>query len=144
MSGAFLWIKAFHLIFVVAWFAGLFYLPRLFVNHAMSDNPAVHAQLKIMERKLLRFITPFMLLALGLGLWMLVQNWAFYKTAGWMHIKLAAVIALVLYHIWCAKLVADFQHERNHHSHVWYRWFNEIPVFFLFGIVILVIVRPTF
>ncbi len=138
-----LWLKAFHVIFMVAWFAGLFYLPRLFVNHAMAEEEAVRARLTIMERKLYRFIMPWMLLTLGLGFWLLYEYaWAAYKHMGWLHLKLALVAGLVAYHFYCGKLVRDFAANRCHRSHVWFRWFNELPVLVLFGAVILAVVKP--
>lgn len=134
-----LWIKAFHIIFVVSWFAGLFYLPRLFVNHAMATNEAEIARLKLMEYKLFRFMTPLAILALIFGIWL----WLGYGfSGGWLHAKLALVVVLVLYHVYCGKLLADFRHDRNQHGHVYYRWLNEIPVLILTAIVILVVVKP--
>lgn len=134
-----LWIKAFHIIFVVSWFAGLFYLPRLFVNHAMATEPAEIARLKLMEGKLYRFMTPLAVLALVFGIWL----WLGYGFTGtWLHLKLALVAVLVGYHLHCGKLVSDFSHDRNRHSHVFYRWYNELPVLLLSAIVILVVVKP--
>ena len=138
-----LWIKAFHVIFMVAWFAGLFYLPRLFVNHAMAEEETVRARLTVMETKLYRFITPWMLLTLGFGFWLLYEYaWAAYRHMGWLHLKLALVAGLVAYHFYCGKLVRDFAADRCHRSHVWFRWFNELPVLVLFGAVILAVVKP--
>ena len=138
-----LWVKAFHVIFMVAWFAGLFYLPRLFVNHAMAEEEAVRARLTVMETKLYRFITPWMLLTLGFGFWLLYEYaWAAYRHMGWLHLKLALVAGLVAYHFYCGKLVRDFAADRCHRSHVWFRWFNELPVLVLFGAVILAVVKP--
>lgn len=137
-----LWLKAFHLIFMVTWFAGLFYLPRLYVYHAMSDDQASIDRFKIMERKLFfGIMTPgaLLTLAFGLGLLMSQPHW---MQAGWMHAKLSLILALLVYHVWCAKLLIDFKHDRNKHSHVWYRWFNEAPVLVLFAIVILAVVKP--
>lgn len=135
----FLWIKAFHIVFVVTWFAGLFYLPRLYVYHAMADDVAGSARFKIMERKLFYGImTPSAVLALALGLWL----WLGYGFAGaWLHIKLALVIILVAYHIYCGKLLLDFKHDRNKHGHVYYRWLNELPVLILIAIVLLVVLK---
>jgi len=134
-----LWIKALHIIFVISWFAGLFYLPRLFVNHAMVDDANTKARLALMEQKLYRFMLPLAVLALALGLWL----WLGYGiTGGWLHAKLALVIGLVAYHLYCGKLMRDFAAGKNQHSHMWYRWFNEIPVLVLFAIVILVVVKP--
>lgn len=139
-----LWVKAFHTIFMVTWFAGLFYLPRLFVYHAMSNDDISIERFKIMERKLFYGImTPGALITLILGLWMLFDYaWQIYSQMLWLHIKLALVVVLLIYHGWCWKLVQDFKHNRNRHSHVWYRWFNELPVLLLIAIVILVIVKP--
>ena len=134
-----LWIKALHIIFVTSWFAGLFYLPRLFVNHAMVSDPSVQERLALMEYKLYRFMTPLAVLALLFGFWL----WIGYGiTGGWMHIKLTLVAGLVIYHWYCGKLMRDFKAGKNMHQHVWYRWFNEIPVLILLAVVILVVVKP--
>ncbi|MBA2492074.1 MAG: protoporphyrinogen oxidase HemJ [Gammaproteobacteria bacterium] len=138
-----LWVKAFHIIFMVTWFAGLFYLPRLFVYHAMSDDQKSLDRFVIMERKLFwGIMTPSAILTIAFGLWLLVGEWPIYQSAAWMHVKLSLVVLLGGYHIWCAKLVRGFQLGDNSRSHVWYRWFNEVPVLFLAAIVILVIVQP--
>ncbi len=138
-----IWVKAFHIIFMVAWFAGLFYLPRLFVNHAMAEEEAVKQRLALMERKLYRFIGPWMLLTIGFGLWLMYDYaWAAYKHMLWLHLKLLLVAALVAYHFYCGKLLRDFAAGRNRHSHVWYRWFNELPVLVLFAAVILAVAKP--
>ena len=139
-----LWVKAFHIIFVTSWFAGLFYLPRLFVNHAMvldsaMNNAATLERLELMERKLYRFMLPLAVLALGFGLWL----WLGYGITGaWLHAKLVLVAGLVVYHFYCGKLMRDFKAGNNMHHHVWYRWFNEVPVIVLFAVVILVVVKP--
>jgi protoporphyrinogen IX oxidase len=134
-----LWVKSLHLIFVTSWFAGLFYLPRLFVNHAMVDDSATAGRLLLMEQKLYRFMTPLAVLALGFGLWL----WLGYGiSGGWLHAKLALVAVLIAYHFYCGKLLQDFERGRNKHGHVWYRWFNELPVLVLFAIVPLVILKP--
>ena len=134
-----LWVKAFHIFFVVSWFAGLFYLPRLFVNHAMADDPATRERLAQMEGKLYRFMTPIGGLALVFGLWL----WLGYGFSGlWLHVKLALVAGLVAYHLYCGHLVRIFAENRNRRSHVFYRWFNELPVLLLLAIVILVVVKP--
>jgi protoporphyrinogen IX oxidase len=134
-----LWIKAFHIIFVTSWFAGLFYLPRLFVNHAMVSDQATLERLALMERKLYRFMFPLALLALGFGVWL----WLGYGfKGGWMHAKLALVLVLIAYHAYCGMLMKSLQQGTNHHSHVWFRWFNELPVLILFAVVILVVVKP--
>jgi len=132
-----LWLKAFHIIFVVCWFAGLFYLPRIFVYFAASEHPAVRAQLAVMALKLYRFVTPFMLIAIVLGLAMLAQNPDYYLASQWMWLKLGAVAFLVVYHVICGRYVRAINDNRNEHDHVFYRFFNEIPVLFLFAIVIL-------
>lgn len=134
------WIKAWHIIFMVTWFAGLFYLPRLFVYHAMAEDAPSQARFKIMERKLYYGImTPGAVLTIGFGLWLML-GYGF--QGGWLHAKLALVLLLVLYHLYCGKLLADFKHDRNKHSHVFYRWLNEAPVLALIAIVILVEVKP--
>jgi putative membrane protein len=134
-----LWVKAFHIIFVVSWFAGLFYLPRLFVNHAMATEAAEIARLKLMERKLYRFMTPLGVLALVFGTWL----WLGYGfSGGWLHAKLTLVLVLIAYHLYCGRLVTAFAADRNERSHVFYRWFNELPVLLLTAIVILVVVKP--
>ncbi|HNV87436.1 MAG TPA: CopD family protein [Methylotenera sp.] len=134
-----LWIKALHLIFVTSWFAGLFYLPRLFVNHAMVCDEATLERLTMMEHKLYRFMMPLAVLAIVFGLWL----WLGYGITGaWMHVKLILVAGLIAYHLYCGKLMRDFKAGNNTRSHVWYRWFNEIPVLILFAVVILVIVKP--
>ena len=139
-----LWIKALHIIFMVTWFAGLFYLPRLFVYHAMSTDQTGIDRFKIMERKLFYGImTPSGVLTIIFGVWTLVANgWAAYAGTLWLHIKLTCILILIVYHIYCGKLLIDFKYDRNNHSHIWYRWFNEVPVVFLFIIVILAVVRP--
>ncbi len=139
-----LWIKALHLIFMVTWFAGLFYLPRLFVYHAMSDDRTSHERFKIMERKLFfGIMTPGAILTLIFGFWTLFLNgWDNYPEYLWLQLKLGLILLLVVYHIYCGKLLLDFKHDRNQHEHTWYRWFNEIPVFFLVTIVILAVLRP--
>lgn len=134
-----LWIKALHIVFVTSWFAGLFYLPRLFVNHAMTTDAATIERLTLMERKLYRFMLPLAVLALFFGIWLMV---AYDFKGGWLHAKLSLVILLVAYHWYCGKLLKDFAQNKNKHSHVWFRWFNEIPVILLLVIVILVVVKP--
>ena len=135
-----LWIKAFHIVFVVTWFAGLFYLPRLFVYHALAEDAASRERFKIMERKLYYGImTPGAVLTIALGGWL----WLGYGiSGGWLYAKLALVVLLVAYHLWCGRLLADFRHDRNSHGHVWYRWFNELPVVILIAVVVLVVVKP--
>ncbi len=137
-----LWIKAFHIVFVITWFAGLFYLPRLFVYHAMSTDQASQERFKIMERKLFRGImTPSAVLALLSGIGLLYYVPEFLHTT-WMGLKLVLVGLLVFYHVWCGVILKAFREDRNTRSHVWYRWFNEAPVVALVTIVVLVIVKP--
>ena len=136
-----LWIKAFHIIFVVSWFAGLFYLPRIFVNLAMVpvESEAERARLLLMATKLFRFITPLGVLAVGLGLWL----WFGYGfSGGWLHAKTALVIGLIAYHVWCGVLLAEFSRGASTRSHIWFRFFNEVPVLALVAISILVVVKP--
>ncbi|MCG6975568.1 MAG: CopD family protein [Acidiferrobacterales bacterium] len=135
-----LWIKSFHIIFMVTWFAGLFYLPRLFVYHAMSDDQISNERFKIMERKLFfGIMTPGAIITVILGLWL----WLGYGIDGmWMMWKLILVLVLIGYHIYCGKLMFDFKHDRNKHGHVFYRWFNEFPVILIIPIVLLVELKP--
>ena len=135
-----LWVKALHIVFMVTWFAGLFYLPRLFVYHAMSQDRPSLERFKVMERKLFwGIMTPGAALTVFTGAWLWL-GWGF--TGGWLHAKLALVALLVVYHLWCGRLMIDFRSERNTKSHVWFRWFNELPTLILFGVVILVVVKP--
>ncbi len=135
-----LWIKAFHVVFMVTWFAGLFYLPRLFIYHAMTADAAGVERFKLMERKLYYGImTPGAVITVALGLWL----WLGYGfTGGWLHAKLALVILLIAYHLYCGRLLKDFRHDRNRRSHVWFRWFNELPVLVLIAVVLLVVLKP--
>lgn len=138
-----LWLKALHIIFMVAWFAGIFYLPRLFVYHAQVSDDNTSEQLKIMERRLLYFVTPFALLTLVFGLalmWIYGAVWL--KASVWLHVKLVLVTLLYVYHGYCFKLLADFKYNRNTRSHKFYRVFNEVPVLALFAIIILAVVKP--
>lgn len=137
-----LWLKAFHIIFVVCWFAGLFYLPRIFVYYAASEHAEVRAQLAVMARKLYRFVTPFMVIAIALGAAMIALNPDYYLNAHWMWLKLAGVAVLVIYHVVCGRYVHAINHDQNKHDHVFYRFFNEIPVLFLFAIVLLAVLKP--
>jgi len=136
-----LWLKAFHIIFVVTWFAGLFYLPRLFVYHAMAEDEATISTLRTMQRKLLGITHVGGALALLFGILMVVAVPA-WLTDSWMHLKLALVLALVIYHAWCAALVKKFATGRVNRSHVWFRWFNEAPALLLIAIVLLVVLKP--
>jgi len=139
-----MWLKALHLIFMVTWFAGLFYLPRLFVYHALSEDQISRDRFKIMERKLFYGImTPGAILTIGFGVAMLIDYaWASFGQDLWLHLKLMLIVLLVIYHIMCGKYLNDFKHERNNHSHIFYRWFNEVPVLILVLIVILASVKP--
>ena len=135
-----LWIKSFHIIFMVTWFAGLFYLPRLFVYHAMSDDAPSRERFRLMERKLFYGImTPGAVLTIAFGLWLWL-GYGFY--GGWLHAKMALVAVLVAYHAYCGKIMVDFKHGRNRHGHVFYRWLNEVPVLLLVAIIILVELQP--
>lgn len=138
-----LWVKAFHLIFMVTWFSGLFYLPRLFVYHAMSQDAISIERFKIMERKLYFGIaTPGALFTLIFGVWLISFDIHGYMQNIWLHIKLGLIALLLIYHFYLGKLWLDFKHDRNKHSHVFYRIINEIPVLFLVAIIILAVVRP--
>ncbi|MGD9983909.1 MAG: protoporphyrinogen oxidase HemJ [Porticoccaceae bacterium] len=137
------WIEALHIISVVCWFAALFYLPRLFVYHAMAEDRISIERFKIMERKLSRGIaTPAMIAALTFGIWLASLAPDYYLHQGWFLAKVTLVTLLVVYHHVCLYLLRQFRNDRNTRSHVFYRWFNEIPVLFLIAIVILVVVRP--
>lgn len=137
-----LWVKSFHIIFMVCWFAGIFYLPRLFVNHAMTEHPQTRKQLLQMEMKLYRFITPFMWLTVLFGLWLASYNWGYYLQAGWFQIKVGLVLLLMGYHFYCGQCIKRFQQDIDHKTHVYYRIFNELPVLILVSVVILVITKP--
>lgn len=138
-----LWVKALHIIAMVCWFAGLFYLPRLFVYHASSEDNISRERFKVMERKLYRGImTPAAALTLILGIWLVTFNPHYYAQAGWFHAKLTLVFILFGYHHACGRLLRKFAEDKNTRSHTFFRWFNEFPVLILFGVVILVVVRP--
>ena len=137
------WVKALHIVFVISWFAGLFYLPRILVNLAMENDPAARARLLLMAKKLYRFMTMLAVPALFFGLVM----WLYYGVGqgpgnGWLHAKLALVVVLIGYHHACGSLLKKFERGENKRSHVWFRWFNELPVLVLLAIVILVVVKP--
>lgn len=135
-----LWLKAFHVVMVVSWFAGLFYLPRLFVNLAMESNDAAYDRLLVMAGKLYRFVTPIMWLTLISGTWLWLGYW--WPTPLWLWLKLALIVGLIGYHHVCKSLLRKFEAKQNSKSHVWFRWFNEVPVLALFAICVLVIVKP--
>jgi putative membrane protein len=134
-----LWVKSLHIVFVIAWFAGIFYLPRLFVYHAMTGDQAGRERFKVMERKLLGLMNMAAALSIAFGLWL----WLGYGIAGnWLYAKLALVALLIGYHHACGRIRAKFARDENTRSHVFYRWFNEVPVLLLVGIVMLVVVKP--
>ena len=140
-----LWVKAFHIVFVASWFAGLFYLPRIFVNLAMvaPGSAAERDRLLLMARKLMRFTTLLAVPAIALGLWL----WLGYGIGrgpgnGWMHAKLAIVVLLIGYHLWCGRVLSKFARNESMPGHVWFRWFNEAPVLMLLAAVILGVVKP--
>lgn len=138
-----LWIKALHIVFIASWFAGLFYLPRIFVNLAMEVEANTIERLLLMARKLYRFMTILAVPALALGVWL----WMGYGIGrgpgnGWMHAKLAIVLLLIGYHHACGSLLKKFEQNRNTRGHKWYRWFNEVPVILMLAVVILVVVKP--
>ena len=136
-----LWVKSFHIIFMVTWFAGLFYLPRLFVYHAMAGDAPSIERFKVMERKLYwGIMTPGAVLTMVFGVWLWL-GW-FRGSSSWLHAKIALVALLVGYHLWCGMLLRDFAAGRNTKSHVWFRWFNEFPVLVLIATVLLVVFKP--
>jgi putative membrane protein len=136
-----LWLKAFHVVFVVTWFAGLFGLPRLFVHHAMRTETGEIELLKVMERGMFRIMTFGAVMAAAFGIAMLIVTPAYFELK-WLHAKLTIVALLVGYHIWCYRLLVAFRENRNRRSHVWFRWFNELALLPLVAIVVLVVVKP--
>ncbi len=138
-----LWVKAFHIVFVVCWFAGLFYLPRLFVYHAMSEDQISKDRFVIMERKLFWGITtPSAIATVAFGAWLLIGNWGYFMAWWWMHVKLALVALLLVYHGYCWWYMKKLREDSSQKTHVFFRVFNELPVFLLIGIVILIVVKP--
>jgi putative membrane protein len=136
-----LWVKSFHIIFMVTWFAGLFYLPRLFVYHAMASDTTSLERFKVMERKLYwGIMTPGAVLTIALGTWLWL-GW-FRGSSSWLHAKIALVALLVGYHLWCGRLMRELAAGHNTKSHVWLRWFNEFPVLVLIATVLLVVFKP--
>ena len=134
-------LKALHIGFVVAWFAGLFYLPRIYVNLAMvpAESDAERQRLLLMAGKLFRFMTPLGVLAVVFGLWL----WFGYGFAGgWLHVKTLLVVVLIAYHVYCGRLLAQFRRDANQRRHVWYRFFNEVPVLIMFAVIFLVVLKP--
>lgn len=138
-----LWIKAFHLMAMVTWFAGIFYLPRLFVYHAMTEDEPGRDRFRTMERKLYRGImTPSMIATLIFGFWLIAFNPGHYLQQGWLHVKLVLIAVLVAYHLWCGHFVRLFREDRNPHGHGFFRWINEAPVLLLVAIILLAVLRP--
>lgn len=143
MSTAYLWLKAAHIIGVVCWFAAMFYLPRLFVYHATTEDEAGNARFKIMEGKLYRVIMrPSMIITVLFGLWILVLGWDAFSHSVWLWLKLAGVVVLLGYHHYCGRLLRAFAADQNTHSERFFRMFNELPVLLLIAIIILVVVKP--
>ena len=136
-----LWFKAFHVVFVVTWFAGLFYLPRLFIYHVAAEDSASVERFKVMERRLFVIMTIGAALAATFGIAMIVAA-PVYLTFAWLHAKLALVVLLIAYHVWCYRLMLDLRAGKNAHSQRWYRFFNEAPSLLLIAIVILAVVKP--
>lgn len=136
------WLLAFHIVFVVTWFAGLFYLPRLFVYAATHPGPEIQSVFNVMQRKLLGITHIGGLLAVFFGLAVILTAPAYYLGLGWLHAKLALVALLIGYHLWCWRIVRTFREGRNRRSHVWYRWFNEAPALLLVAIVLLAVLKP--
>jgi putative membrane protein len=136
-----LWVKSLHIVFMVTWFAGLFYLPRLFVYHALAEDVVSIRRFVEMERKLFwGIMTPGAVLTIAFGLWLWL-GW-FRDASGWLHVKITLVALLVGYHLWCLRLLRAFAAGRNTKSHIWYRWFNEVPVIVLIATVLLVVLKP--
>lgn len=143
MTSLYLWFKALHLIFMVCWFAGIFYLPRLFVYHSQSREPLVYQQLHIMERRLLYFITPFALLTVVFGIALIFSlGSAWFKASHWLHIKLILVLFLLAYHAFCFVLLKQLKSNAQSRSSLWFRIFNEVPVLALFAIILLAVLKP--
>jgi len=138
----YLWLKAIHVIFMVTWFAGLFYLPRLFIYHAMEENSASFDLFKVMEKRLFGIMTIGAAVTVFFGVGLLSMNWGYLITSGWFMLKLVFIAALFGYHYWCYRIMLEFREGRNQRSHVWYRWFNEAPALALIVIVIMVVVKP--
>ncbi|GMG85688.1 protoporphyrinogen oxidase HemJ [Biformimicrobium ophioploci] len=138
-----LWVKAFHIIAMVAWFAALFYLPRLFIYHCDATDATSRDRFKIMERRLYRAIAnPAMMATILFGIWAASYNWEYYKSAGWFHVKMALVVLLLIFHMMCKKYMRDFAEDNNQKSQRYFRFFNEFPTLILIAAVILVVVRP--
>jgi putative membrane protein len=138
----YLWLKALHIIFVVCWFAGIFYLPRIMVYYAASEDEATRRQLAVMSHKLYRFVTPLAAIAIVMGFALIALNLDYYLGARWLWVKLLAVLCLVVYHFYCGRLVKAINADTDQHTHIYFRVFNEVPVLFLFLIVILAVLKP--
>ena len=141
-----LWVKTFHLFFVISWFAGIFYLPRLFVNHASHKKDEHHELLTGMEHRLIKMMDFTLIFVLITGTWLLyIVSGGFeklYFQQGWIHAKILLVVLLIAYHFWCKKIHQNFKQNKETHSHKWFRWFNEMPVFVLIAIIYLVLAKP--
>lgn len=138
-----LWVKALHVIFMVTWFAGLFYLPRLFVYHAETRDETSHERFLVMERKLFAIMTIGAVLTAIFGFWMLGSYaWSAFSDSGWLTVKLVLVALLVAYHLACLRIMRAFRAKANRHGHVYYRWFNEVPALLLIAIILLAVVKP--
>jgi len=142
---AYLWVKTLHILFMASWFAGLFYLPRIYVNLAQATDPAVKETLIGMSHRLYRFMTILAFPAVGFGLWLyLYYGIGMGPGSGWMHVKLLLVGLIIVYHLVCRRYLRLFEEGRNPHSHVFYRWFNEIPVVLMLAIIAMVVIKPAF
>ncbi|CAA6809598.1 MAG: Protoporphyrinogen IX oxidase, novel form, HemJ (EC [uncultured Thiotrichaceae bacterium] len=137
----YLWVKALHIIFLVTWFAGLFYLPRLYVYHSMPEHKGAYQLFKVMERRLFIMMTIGGVLTAVFGIWLISLNTSVFA-GGWFHAKLLFLALLIAYHIWCYRIMVTFRHDQNTRSHKWYRMFNEAPSFLLIVIVVLVVTKP--
>ncbi len=141
---SYFWLKALHLIFVVSWFAGIFYLPRIFVNIQLTEHLEVKQHLLVMARKLYRFITPFMALTIAFGVSLAYINWELYQTQVWFHIKMTIMLLLIGYHFLCGYFYRQLLENKCQRSHLFFRIYNEIPVFALFAMIILAVLKPQF
>jgi putative membrane protein len=137
-----LWLKALHIIAVICWFAGIFYLPRIMVYYAASEHEETRRQLAVMAGKLYRFVTPIAVIAIALGLALVIANPDYYLSATWLWLKLILVVALIAYHAYCGWLVQALANDKDEHTHVYFRVFNEVPVIFLVFIVLLAVLKP--
>jgi len=138
----YLWLKAFHVVFMVTWFAGLFYLPRLFIYHSMNENKSGFALFEVMEKRLFGIMTLGALLTVIFGSALVVMNWSYLITSTWFFVKFIFILMLFAYHYWCFRIMIQFREGLNQRSHTWYRWFNEMPAIALIAIIVMVIVKP--